>query len=129
VTLPLFDGGRRAAGEAAARAAYDDAVVQLRGALRGAVREVEDALVALQSTAAREADVGIATEGFAASLAAAEARWRGGVGSLFELEDARRSALAAQSALVELRRERATAWINLYRALGGGFEPDRTASR
>lgn len=129
VTLPLFDGGRRAAGEVAARAAYDDAVTQLQGALRGAVREVEDALVALQSTAAREADVGIATEGFAASLRAAEARWRGGVGSLFELEDARRSALAAQSALVELRRERATAWINLYRALGGGFEPDRPALR
>lgn len=129
VTLPLFDGGRRAAGEVAARAAYDDAVAQLQGALRGAVREVEDALVALQSTAAREADVGIATEGFAASLRAAEARWRGGVGSLFELEDARRSALAAQSALVELRRERATAWINLYRALGAGFEPDRTAPR
>ena len=129
VTLPLFDGGRRAAGEQAARAAYDDAVVQLQAALRGAVREVEDALVALQSTAAREADVDIAGEGFAASLRAAEARWRGGVGSLFELEDARRSALAAQSALVELRRERATAWINLYRALGGGFEPERTAAR
>jgi outer membrane protein TolC len=84
---------------------------------------VEEALVTLESAATREADVGVAAEGFEASLRAADARWRGGVGSLFELEDARRSALAARGALVELRRERATAWINLYRALGGGWSP------
>ena len=39
----------------------------------------------------------------------------------FDLEDARRSALLAQSTLVELQREQVAAWINLYRALGGGF--------
>ena len=128
VSLPLFDGGRRAAQEGAARAAYDDAVVQLQAALRGAVREVEEALVAIESVASREADIGVATEGFEASLRAADARWRGGVGSLFELEDARRSALGARSALVELRRERAIAWINLYRALGGGWSPDDLAA-
>jgi len=128
LSLPLFDGGRRAADEAAARAAYDDAVVQLQGALRGAVREVEEALLALESTAAREADAGIASEGFEASLRATEARQRAGAASLFELEDARRSALAAHSALIELRRERATAWITLYRALGGGFAAEALAA-
>ncbi len=128
LSLPLFDAGRRVAQEGAARAAYVDAVVQLQAAVRNAVREVEDALVALDSVAAREADIGVATEGFEASLRAADARWRGGVGSLFELEDARRSALAAKSALVDLRRERATAWINLYRALGGGWSPDDLAA-
>jgi NodT family efflux transporter outer membrane factor (OMF) lipoprotein len=129
LSLPLFDGGRRAANEAAARAAYDDAVVQLQGALRGAVREVEDALLALASTAAREGDARIATEGFEASLRATEARQRGGVASLFELEDARRSALAANGALIELRRERAAAWITLYRSLGGGFDAAAPAAR
>ncbi len=128
VSLPLLDGGRRAAQEGAAGAAYEDAAVQLQASLRAAVREVEDALVTLESAAAREADVGVAAEGFEASLRAADARWRGGVGSLFELEDARRSALAARGALVELRRERATAWINLYRALGGGWSPQDLAT-
>jgi NodT family efflux transporter outer membrane factor (OMF) lipoprotein len=121
LALPLFDGGRRAANEAAARAVYDDAVRQLQAGVRNAVREVEDALLALNASAARAADARIAIEGFEASLRATEARFRGGVASLFELEDARRSALAANSALVELKRERAVAWINLYRALGGGF--------
>ncbi len=122
VSLPLLDGGRLAAEESAARAAYDDAVVQLQAGVRDAVREVEQALVALDSTAAREADARAAIEGFEASLRAADARFRGGLANLFELEDARRSAVAARGALIELQRERAAAWVSLYRALGGGFD-------
>lgn len=121
VSLPVFDGGRREADLAAARASYDDAVVQLQASLRGAVREVEQALVRLDSTARRRDDARIAAEGFDAASRAAEARWRGGLGSLFELEDARRSALAARAALIELERERLAAWIALHRALGGGW--------
>ena len=55
---------------------------------------------------------------------------RCGLASLIELEDQRRVALAAETALVNLQRERVAAWIALYRALGGGWErPDaeRTA--
>src|SRR5690606_7343655 len=89
--------------------------------LRGAVREVESALVALNSTAARNEDARIAAEGFERSYRATESRYKGGVASLFELEDARRSAVAAQGALIDLQRERVAAWIALYRALGGGW--------
>jgi outer membrane protein, multidrug efflux system len=121
VSLPLFDGGARRANVVAAQARYDEAGVLYRAKLRTAVREVEEALVALQSTADRDADAQVATEGFAASFAATEARFKGGLASLFELEDARRSALQAQVALIDLQRERSTAWISLYRALGGGW--------
>ena len=42
-----------------------------------------------------------------------------------ELEESRRTALAAEMALVLLQRERVAAWIALYRALGGGWvRPD-----
>jgi NodT family efflux transporter outer membrane factor (OMF) lipoprotein len=123
ISVPLFDAGTRAAQAQAARAVYDEAVAAHRGRVREAVREVETALVALQATADREADARLATEGFAASFRATEARFKGGLASVFELEDARRTAVAARSALIDLQRERTTAWINLYRALGGG--PDR----
>lgn len=128
VSLPLFDGGRRAADVDAARAAYDDAALQLQAALRNAVREVEDALVRLQSAATRADDARIAAENFEASLRAAEARWKGGVASLFELEDARRSTAAARAALIDLDRERLVAGIDLIRALGGGWSADRRAA-
>ena len=121
VTLPIFDGGVRRANAQAAQARLDAAASRYTGILRTAVREVEEALVGLQSTAARGEDAAIAADGFERSYRAVEARYKGGLASLFELEDARRSAVAAQSALIDLRRERVAAWIALYRALGGGW--------
>jgi len=41
---------------------------------------------------------------------------------LLELEEVRRSALAADSQVVLLALERQRAWVALYRAAGGGFE-------
>ena len=91
---------------------------------------VQAALITLDATTRRIEDTQASIEGFEASLLAADARFRAGLGSLFELEDARRSALVAQSTRVELQREQVGAWINLYRALGGGFsrDPDLAAA-
>ena len=128
VSFPLFDGGARAAASVAAQARYDEAVAVYRAQVRRALREVEAGLVALQSTAERDADARLAAQDFEASLRATQARQKGGLASLFDLETARRNALAAQGALIELQRERAVAWITLYRALGGGFDEARLAA-
>jgi multidrug efflux system outer membrane protein len=122
LTLPLFDGGRRAANAEAARERYEAAVIQYRAAVRQAVREVEQALVRLDSTARRSADAVVAVEGYAASFAGIEARYRSGLGSLLELEEARRVRLTAETALLSLQNERTAAWIALYRAAGGGWD-------
>ena len=121
VSLPLFDAGARRANVVAARARYDEAASAYAATMRGAVRDVENALLVLQSTADRSADAQTAADNFGVSFRAAEARYKSGFGTLFELEDARRSALAAQNSLIDLRRERVAAWIALYRALGGGW--------
>lgn len=121
VTLPLFDAGRRAANVDAARARYDNAVAQYRGQVRQAVREVEEALVQLESARARREDALAAARGYAAALTASDARYRSGLGSLLDLEEARRTALAADNAVVSLQQERLAAWIALYRSLGGGW--------
>jgi len=121
VSLPVFDAGARRANVVAARARYDEATSAYAATLRNAIRDVESALIALQGTADRSADAQIAADNFEVSSRATEARYRSGFGTLFELEDARRSALAAQIALINLRRERVAAWISLYRALGGGW--------
>ncbi|MET0963106.1 MAG: efflux transporter outer membrane subunit [Noviherbaspirillum sp.] len=122
LTLPLFDGGRRSANAEAARERYEAAAVQYRGAARQAVREVEQALVRLDSTARRSADAAIAVEGYTASFAGIQARYRSGLASLLELEEARRVRLAAETALLSLQNERTAAWIALYRAAGGGWD-------
>ena len=124
VNLPLFDGGKRRANVASAEANYVQAVAVYRGKVRQAIREVEEALVNLQSTDVRRQDAVVATAGYAESLAATQARYRQGLASLVELEDARRSALSAQSAELSLVLERNQAWVSRDRALGGGFTPE-----
>lgn len=132
LSVPLFDGGSASANAKAAQARVDDAASQYRAKVRQAVREVEEALVNLQSTASRSDDAATARNGYQAALVAAEARHRAGLASLIELEDTRRTALAAASNLVALERERAAAWVALYRAAGGGWQtppPEDTLGR
>lgn len=123
LTLPIFDGGRRAANVDAAQARYTEAVALYQARARQAVREVEEALVALDSSASRSDNARTAADGYRTSFNATQARYQGGLASLVELEDARRTALAAETALVSLQRERIAAWIALYRAAGGGWTP------
>jgi NodT family efflux transporter outer membrane factor (OMF) lipoprotein len=123
LSLPLLDGGQRVANVNAAQAHYDEAAANYRALARQAVREVEEALVNLQSTAARGEDARVAAEGYRASFAGTEARYKSGLADLNELEDARRTQLAAETALLSLQRERALAWVALYRAMGGGWTP------
>jgi NodT family efflux transporter outer membrane factor (OMF) lipoprotein len=121
LTLPIFDGGTLAASEAAAKARYQEAVSQYRASVRQAVREVEEALINLQSADERVKDADTAVKNYQISFDATQARYGSGLASLFELEDARRALLAAQTSRVSLQRERAQAWVALYRAMGGGW--------
>ncbi|AMO23106.1 efflux transporter outer membrane subunit [Ramlibacter solisilvae] len=121
LSLPVFDGGRRAADVDAAQARYEEAAALYRARVRNAVREVEESLVTLESTRAREEDVQRAVDGYRVSFAATQARWQGGLASLVELEEVRRTLLVAELTLVGLQRDRSAAWIALYRAVGGGW--------
>jgi outer membrane protein TolC len=121
MTLPIIDWGVRRANVDAARARYEAAVSNYKASVRQAVAEVEQALVALQSTQERTADAQAALDGYRTFFNATEERYKNGLASLLELEDARRTRLAAENAVVSLQRERSAAWVALYRAAGGGW--------
>lgn len=125
LSLPLFDGGTRKANVTAAEAQYETAVIAYRSSVRQAVREVEEALVNLQSTAARSETARVSVEGYRASFNGFEALYKNGLANLVDLEEARRLRLASELNAVALERERMSAWIALYRAAGGGWvNPD-----
>jgi outer membrane protein, multidrug efflux system len=124
INLPILDGGRLAAQAESARGRYDEARAAFDERLRGAVREVEEALVRLDAAQRREADAGLAAGGLREYFEAAQTRWRIGAGSLIDMEDARRTALAAQAGLIGVQRERVAAWVSLYRAAGGGWSSE-----
>ena len=122
LTLPVFDAGQRAALVDAATADYVAAVTSYRAKVRQAVREVEEALVVLDSTVQREADTRAVLDARLQNLGAAQNRERTGLASTLEVEEARRAVLAAQADVLALQLERKRAWVALYRAAGGGWE-------
>ena len=101
-----------------AEASYREAVAQLVFAVRNAVRDIEDALAAQQSAAARIETSGEALEAARFTLAASEARWRAGSIAQLELEEARRQSNRAQESAVVAAADRARAWIALVRRTG-----------
>jgi multidrug efflux system outer membrane protein len=121
MTLPIVDWGVRRANVEAARARYEAAVSSYKASVRQAVSEIEQAVVALQSTQERAEDAQVALEGYRSFFTATEERYKNGLASLLELEDARRTRLGAENTVVNLQRERSAAWIALYRAAGGGW--------
>ena len=125
--VPLFDGGRSKANLQTARVRYEEAVIQYQSTVRNAVREVEQALVSLQSTTTRGEYVVAAVEGFRTSLGGTESLYQNGLANLYELEESRRTRFAAELALVSLQQERIAAWISLYRAAGGGWDATQLA--
>lgn len=124
VSLPIFDSGKLAANVETARVAYDTAQTNYRQRVRGAIRDVEEALVRLNSMAEREQQALIASNGFHESLEAAQERWKNGLASQLELEETRRLSFNADLTLVTIKREHVNAWIALYRAVGGGWQPN-----
>ncbi|TAG78734.1 MAG: efflux transporter outer membrane subunit [Betaproteobacteria bacterium] len=130
VSIPLFDAGRRAANVELAKARHAELTANYRATALRAVREVEEALTRIESVKERESDQRSALANYEAFEKAAQARLLAGVGSVLELEDARRAVLAAQVNVLSLERERATAWVALFRAVGGDWQQVAgTASR
>jgi outer membrane protein TolC len=88
------------------------------------VSEVEDALVRLQSAEARRGEwIGV-LDSRQRVHAATTAREKVGMAARLEVEETHRALLQAQMSHTEVLREQVTAWIALYRALGGGWNAE-----
>ncbi|QHE86018.1 efflux transporter outer membrane subunit [Hydrogenophaga sp. BPS33] len=123
LSMPLLGRGALQANTDSAQARYEAAAAAYAGTVRQAVAEVEQALVTLSGLRERVAATDTAVTGYGQSFQGTEARYRVGLASLNELEEARRLKLNADSSAVALQQERINAWIQLYVALGGGFDP------
>lgn len=120
----IFDGGQRRAAVRSQQAATEGALAAYRGAILGALEDVENALVARSSADAR---IAAFTDQVAASQNAAllaRTNYQAGLTDLRTLLEAERSLLSAQDGLASATGDRVTAVIQLYLALGGGWDAD-----
>lgn len=118
--LPLFDGGRNAAGADLAEARKVIAVAEYEKAIQQAFREVADLLAARTNLVEQLRAQQAAEKAQNDRLRLAEARYKAGVTSHLEVLDAQRESFSAQQATVQTRRARVAAAAQLYKALGGG---------
>ena len=124
LSMPLFDGGRRAASLAAARADLEAAAVDYRAQLLTAFREVEDQLTAYQSLQEQERVAQVAVDAATRATRLSSVRWKHGLVSQLEFLDAQRSELRARRNLLRTAAARDAATVGLVRALGGGWQAE-----
>jgi NodT family efflux transporter outer membrane factor (OMF) lipoprotein len=128
LSLPVFDAGKRAAAVDSAQAAYDYQLAAWRQSVRTAVKEVEQALVRLDGATRRTGDLQAAAQGYRQYFESIDRNWRAGGASLLDREQARRNALSAEISFITVQRDQIQYWIALYKALGGGWQPESPAT-
>lgn len=121
LTGPIFDAGRIRANISALGAAQDQAVQTYRSAVLIALSEVEDSLIACRRSAERLESLEKATAAAREAANLADQRYQAGVIDLLNVLDSQRSLLGLEDSLLTAREDHANAYIQLYKALGGGW--------
>jgi multidrug efflux system outer membrane protein len=122
VLAPIFEGGRLTAQAEAAGAQRDQAAFAYRRAALTAFREVEDALAGAKRLDEQAAYARSQQDALAEGLRLATNRYREGYSPYLEQLDAQRGLLGAQLSLIQLRADALTARVQLFQAMGGGWE-------
>lgn len=124
VTVPMFNAGRNRANLAVSRAQQEQTLIAYEQTIQQAFREVEDALLSYQKTrdirTTRERLVTASRE--AAQLARFE--YLNGQATSLDVLAAQREAFNAEISLVQTRRDQLIAVVQVYKALGGGWDPE-----
>jgi len=123
VLQPIINTGRNRKQVAAERARTEAAVGQYEKTVLTAFREVEDQLVAVQRLREEAEAAGRASTASRRSVLLAGLRYEGGVDNYLALLDAQRAQLDAELQESGLQRQYRVAVVQLYKALGGGWDP------
>jgi multidrug efflux system outer membrane protein len=122
ITQPIFTAGRLKSGVRLAQAQRDSAVIQYQKTIQTAFTEVSNALIAHQ----RVKESRVQQEALVAALddrtRLAYVRYRGGVDTQLNALDADRDLFQAQLNLSQIELNEALSVVQLYKALGGGWE-------
>ena len=133
LTQPIFHGGELLHKKRAAVAAYDQAAAEYRGTVLTAMRNVADALYALNADAEELNEQNRATQAAADTLKVSRARYTAGSISSLDLLVIQRAYQTARIAQLQAQAARYADTAALFQALGGGWwnrqQPPPTAGR
>jgi multidrug efflux system outer membrane protein len=119
---PIFNGGRLRAGVLAADARTQQAALVYQRTVVQALREVSDALVACQRNRELAASRGALRESAAQARSLADLRYQNGTSSYLEVLDSESRLLGADFSVVQAQLSVLSSYVELYRAIGGGWD-------
>lgn len=123
VYLPIFQGGRLTQRLALTEARQKEAAIAYRQTVLRAWHEVDDALDAWAAEQRRYGELSIAYEQSRQALHAAERGYQQGAADYLSVLTAQRDVLASQTSLNDSATHATLTVVNLYKSLGGGWDP------
>ncbi|WP_380780325.1 efflux transporter outer membrane subunit [Sphingomonas sp. R86520] len=122
ISLPFFQGGRLSGTLKLRESQQREAALQFRKVVLQAWHDVDNALVAYTESQKRRVDAAATRAANTRALAAADEQYRQGVTTLLDVIVAQESVLRAESTVAQAQADLEQRLVDLYRALGGGWE-------
>ena len=122
LTQPIFTAGRLRSGVRLAEAREQTALLVYQQSIQGAFRTVSDALVAYRKTREFRIQEELLFESAQDAARLSHMRYTGGVTGYLEVLTNETNAFAAELALVQARQNELLTLVQLYEALGGGWQ-------
>jgi len=120
--------GALAAGVDLADAQTQEAVLRYQQTILQALREVSDSLVGVRKRQEFRQQQELLTKTLADASQVAQLRYEGGVSSYLEVLDTERQYFQAELDLTRAQQDELKAIVELYRALGGGWQAEEAAT-
>jgi multidrug efflux system outer membrane protein len=120
--LPIFNAGALKAGVDRATYQTQEAALRYKQTILQALREVSDGLVGVRKSQEFKQQQEILTKTLAEASAVSKMRYEGGVSSYLEVLDTERQYFQSELDLTQAQRDELGSLVELYRALGGGWQ-------
>ena len=120
--MPIFDAGRNAARIDQAGAVQKQSLIAYQKTVQTAFKEVNDALVGLRENAESERAQDKRVQAAQKTLELAQIRYEAGYSGFLDVLDAQRSANETLLGSVSTRQSRLNSAVDLFKALGGGWQ-------
>ena len=128
LTGPLFHGGQLRAQYAQARAVRDQFALQYQASVLNAFEEISDALISREKSASARLQQSRAVEAYKIAVKISMERYRMGSADYYEVLQEQQLLFPAENTLVQFQLNQLVAVVQLYRALGGGWQFPATAA-
>ena len=122
VTQPIFNAGRLRSNVRLATAQQELALIEYQRVIQTAFREVSDSLIQYQKVREIRAQQELLVATLQERSRLSYVRYQGGIDTLLNALDADRDLFDAELRLAQTRRNELLALVQLYRALGGGWQ-------